>query len=109
MATRRAVSGEVVDVRSTGDARTRALVKTDDLEVLRLVVPRGESIDTHQVPGEITIHCLEGRAALTAPDRDVELRAGQLVYLEGGTPHGVRGIEDACLLVTILLRPVEPG
>lgn len=109
MATQRAKSEEIVDVRPVEGARTQALVKTDDLEVLRLVVPRDKTIDTHQVPGDSTIHCLAGRAALFTPDRELELSEGQLVYLQGGTPHGVRGIDDAHLLVTICLQPKDRG
>ncbi len=107
MATKRATSGEIIDLVSPGDANTRALIKTDELEVLRLAVPRGKTIDTHQVPGDLTVQCLEGRASLTTPDREIELGAGQLVYLAGGTPHGVRGLEDAQLLVTICFRPKD--
>ncbi len=107
MATKRATSGEVIDLVTPGDASTRALVKTDELEVLRLAVPRAKTIDTHQVSGDLTVQCLEGRAALTTPDGDIELGAGQLVYLAGQTPHGVRGIEDTRLLVTICLRPKD--
>ena len=108
MATKRASSGDIVDVRhfgeAIGEAKTRALIKTHEIEVLRLVVPRGRTIDTHQVPGDLTAHCLEGRAALTLADREIELKPGELVYLAGGTPHGVRGIEDTSLRVTISLH-----
>jgi quercetin dioxygenase-like cupin family protein len=64
MAIPHAASGEVVDVRPLGEglrrAMTTTLVKTDRLEVLRLVLPAGKEIAEHRAPGEITVHCLEG-------------------------------------------------
>jgi quercetin dioxygenase-like cupin family protein len=105
MATKRAAPGEIIEIVSPSDDKTRALIKTDEIEVLRLVVPRNKTVDTHQVPGDITVQCLAGSAALTTPEGELELHAGQLVYLERDTPHAVRGLDDAWLLVTIAFRP----
>jgi len=57
----------------------------------------------HAKPGEVVVHCLEGRVAFTAFGRTQDLEAGKLLYLPTGEPHSVRGIEDASLLLTILL------
>ena len=97
--------GEVADVRPLGpapaSARTTALVKTEGLEVIRLVIPRGKAIPTHSTRGAITVQCLEGRVAFTAAGVTCELEPGHLLYLDGGQPHSVLGIVDASLLVTI--------
>ena len=37
------------------NTRTATLVQTDALKVVRLVVPAGKEIPTHQAPGEITV------------------------------------------------------
>lgn len=107
MAVPHAASGQVFDVRPLGAALresvTTTLVKTASLEVIRLVVPAGKEIPAHQVPGEITVHCLEGRVALTAQGRTQELEVGQMLFLSGGQEHAVKGLEDAAVLVTILL------
>jgi quercetin dioxygenase-like cupin family protein len=91
--------GEVVALQS--GAKTAALVKRDRFEAVRLVVPAGVTIPTHQVGGFLTLYCLEGHAVLVA-DRDIEMRPGDWVYLDRGAPHAVRGIEDSALLLTIL-------
>ena len=101
-------SGEVIVLRPLGEALahalTNTLVKTDRLEIIRLVVPAGKDIPPHQVAGEITVQCLEGRVAFTAGGTTRELAAGQLLHLAGNEPHSLRGIEDASVLVTILLH-----
>lgn len=104
-------AGQSVDVRPYGDAlpqrQTHALFKSADLELLRLVLPRGKSLPPHRVPGEITIQCLEGQIDVTTPDGHHPLAAGQLLYLEGNVEHGVQALDDASALVTIALKPAR--
>lgn len=106
MAIQHAKAGEIVDLRPLGaalkDANTRALVKSGTFEAVRLIVKAGRNIADHQVPGAITLHCLEGRVRLGLTDSELELSAGGWIYLEGGTKHSVSGIEDSSLLLTIL-------
>jgi quercetin dioxygenase-like cupin family protein len=99
--------GEVVDVRSLGPALawapTKTLVRAEQVEVIRLVVPAGKEIEEHQAKGEIVVQCLEGRVAFTALGKTRHLEAGKLLYLPAGEPHTVKGIEDGSLLLTVLL------
>jgi quercetin dioxygenase-like cupin family protein len=108
MAIPHAKSGEVIDIRplgsALGQARTTTLVKTKALEIIRLVIPSGKDIPAHHAHGEITVQCLEGRVAFTVGNTTRDLEAGQLLYLSSEEPHSLHGIEDASVLVTILLR-----
>ena len=107
-------SGEVVQLPlgpALGSAKTTTLVKTTDLELIRLVLPAGKEIPTHKAPGEITVQCLEGRVAFTAEGKTQELANGQLLYLTAGETHALKAIENSSLLVTLLLsknKPPEP-
>jgi len=108
MALPHAQPNEVIDLKlpdeGRASARTSTLLKSESLEIIRLVLPAGKQIPAHQVAGEITVQCLEGRVVLQAGDRTHNLEAGQLVGLTGGCPHAVQGVTDATVLVTILLR-----
>ncbi len=109
MAIPHARPGQVVSARplaaQLSAARTETLIKTAALEVIRLVAPAGKEFAQHEVPGEITVQCLEGVVELTANDAVQQLGAGELVYLPGSAPHSVRAVKDASLLLTILLPP----
>jgi quercetin dioxygenase-like cupin family protein len=109
MALPHAAPAEVIDVSPLGaklkDAQTTTLVKTESLEVLRVVLPAGKEIKRHNVPGEITVQCLEGHVVFSAGGSARELTAGKLLYLRGCTDHALRAVEDSSLLVTILLAP----
>jgi quercetin dioxygenase-like cupin family protein len=107
MAIPHAKPDEVVDVRPLGSAlasaQTKTLVRAEQVEVIRLVVPAGKVIEEHKAKGEIVVQCLEGRVAFTAFGKTQSLEAGKLLYLPTGEPHTVKGIEDASLLLTVLL------
>ena len=72
--------------------------------MLRLVVAAGTQIPRHQVPGEITVQCLDGQVIFDAGGTDRDLEAGDLLFLKGGTPHALRAVKDSSVLVTILLH-----
>jgi quercetin dioxygenase-like cupin family protein len=106
MAIPHAQPGEVIDVRPFGSglaaAKTTTLLKTDKVEIIRLVMAAGKALAEHKARGEITVQCLEGKLAFTALGRTHELTAGQLLYLPAGEPHAVQCLEDASFLLTIL-------
>jgi quercetin dioxygenase-like cupin family protein len=107
MAIPHAKPGEIVDARPLGPAlpssQTTTLVRAEQVEVIRLVVPTGKEIAEHKAKGEIVVQCLEGRVAFTAFGKTQNLGAGMLLYLPTGEPHSVKGIDNASLLLTVLL------
>jgi quercetin dioxygenase-like cupin family protein len=108
MALPHAQPGQAIDVGPLGaglaQAKTAALFKSADLEVMRLVLLAGRSLPPHGVPGEITIQCIEGAIDVTVDGRSHVLQAGQLLYLAGGVRHGVTALQDASAIVTVALR-----
>lgn len=108
MALHHAIPGEVVDLQPLGtrlkDAKSSAIIKSEHFEAVRLIVQAGAEWPVHEVAGDITLLCLEGRVELGLGSSAVELKADQWICLSGGQPHSVRGIEDSSLLLTILFR-----
>ncbi len=107
MAIPHAESGQVIDVRPLGSAlasaQTRTLIRTSDVEVIRLIVPSGKEIPEHKAKGDIIVQCLEGEVAFTYSGKTQNLRSGDLFFLDIGAPHSVQGIENASILLTVLL------
>lgn len=112
MALKHAAPGEVVDLRplgpELGDTKTHAIVRTASFEAVRLVLPAGTEIPSHNVAGAITLYCIEGHAQLDLDSGTVEMRAGDWLYLDGGAPHSVKGVEDTSMLLTILFVDTHP-
>lgn len=108
MAIQHAISGQPVSVlpcvNMPGDRQTVAIFKTSELEVIRLVLPKGKSMPAHKVTGDITVQCLAGSIAFTSDGASQTLGAGEMLYLAGGVVHSLTAIEDACALMHIVLR-----
>jgi quercetin dioxygenase-like cupin family protein len=79
------------------------LLRAEQLEIARLVVPAGKEIPEHKAKGEIVVQCLEGRVAYNVFGNTLTLEAGKLLHMPMGEPHSVKGIEDAALLLTVFL------
>ena len=102
-----AISGEPIDVTPydarLGEQRSAALFKSEQLEVIRLVLSAGKSMPMHKVSGEITIQCIEGELDVQVDGNSTRLLAGQLMFLLGSVPHSVTAIANASALVTLVL------
>jgi quercetin dioxygenase-like cupin family protein len=109
MALQHAASGERIrlnrDEDDIANFTSVALIKTDHMELIRLVLPTDKPLPEHRVEGEMTLLCLEGEVAFDAHGRTTILQPNEMVYLAGGEPHTVRATKDAVALLTILLHP----
>lgn len=102
-----AQSGQAISIAPFAQAlaqqRTVALFKSEQLEVIRLVLLAGKSMPAHKLSGEITIQCLEGRLDVQVAGQSTLLQPGELMFLLGAVPHSVTALDDASALVTIVL------
>lgn len=109
MALTHALPLDVINVRPLGallpETKTRSLIKTGKLQLMRMALTAGDSVPVHHVTGEITIQCLEGEVLVTTSARACTLSAGELVLLPAAEPHGLQARSNASLLVTVLLHP----
>ena len=107
MAIPHAQPGEVIDVRPLADilasSKTRTLIKTPHVEVIRIVLPASKVIADHKAPGEIIVQCLEGRMIFKTMGQAIELQAGNLLYLLAEQIHSVEASEDSSFLLTMVL------
>lgn len=108
MALQHAASGELIRLKTSDNDIAHftsvALAKTEHMELIRLVLPKERDMPMHKVEGEVTLLCLEGEMVVDAHGVATTLRPGEMLYLLGGVPHGVRANEDAVALMTILLN-----
>ena len=102
MALEHAKPGEAVRLADFENAgRTAALVKTDQFEAIYLAVEAGTAIPSHSVAGLASLLCLKGRVRLTFGGESVELAAGEWLYFDKHQEHGVEGVENSAVLLTI--------
>ena len=106
-----AAPSQVVQIAPLGDqlpaSVSTAIFKAAQLEVVRLVLPAGKSMNEHTAPGEITLYCLEGLVRFQSSGTEQPMRAGDFVHLAAGAPHSLRAEQDSSLLLTLCL--VKPS
>lgn len=111
MALHHAASGEIIDVRPLGDAlrwaQSRALFKTEHLEVARVVLKAGEDVPTHPAPGDTTLQCLDGTFEATVGGRTQALHPGEFMCLAAGEQFSLRATEPCSFLMTMVLHVAE--
>jgi quercetin dioxygenase-like cupin family protein len=107
MAVSHAQAGDVVDVRplsaSLVSAQVTTLVKTDDPEIVPLIVTAGKVILAHRAPGELVVQCAERRIAFACLGSTREIETGDMLFLPKEVLHSVLGIVDGSPLLTVLL------
>ena len=108
MATHHASPGEIVDLaiwaQDVPNEKTKVIAKTDEMELVRLVLPAGKEFADHKVSGPCVIHCISGEVECPAMGTTQALTSGQLLYLMPGEPHAVRAVADSVVLLTIVFK-----
>ena len=108
MALHHVAPAEVIDLaHAPADApedQSSALFRTPELEVIRRVLQRHQSVASHHVDGPIVFQCLSGWVGISAGGHEIALRPGQLTYLAPSESYALTGIEDSVLLMTIVRR-----
>ena len=99
--------GQTIDIRPLGGdldgAQSHALFKSEQLEVMRVVLKAGKSLPSHHVNGEVTVQCIEGRLDVMVTAGAKTLEPGQMLYLAGKEEHALHALEDSSALVTVVL------
>lgn len=79
-----------------------ALVKTNDMEVIRMALPHGKSVDQHVLDSELSVQCLKGEILFQINNKASALTQDDWLYLKGGQPFSYTVKSDAIILVTIV-------
>ena len=98
---------DIINVAPLGDALSSAvstsLIKTENLQLLHLVLPEHHDQPAHHVDQECTIHCLEGDVEVVMPAGVRRLRPGNLIVLPAKQKHSLRARSHCAVLVTLML------
>lgn len=111
MSLHHAASGELIQIHPLHEKLTEsistALVKSSQLEIMRLILLAGKTVPEHQVPGEITLQCIEGAVKLHVQKREQILHSGEMIFLSGNVPYELHALENSSMLMTIVLKHNE--
>ena len=106
MATMHAEPGEIVNLSTWADdlpeEHSKAIVKTEEMELARLLLQPGETIGRHHVNGPLIIHCLSGSLEIVALGETRDVSEGELLYLPPGENFSLNARRRTSVLVTFI-------
>ncbi len=86
---------------SVAGHRQVALVKQGPFSLILFLFEADGHLKEHRTEGEVTIHVLSGRLAVTTGAESVELGPGGLIALAPGQSHSVRALAASEMLLTV--------
>ena len=104
-------SGEVINLETLKEDMqvdsSYALVKTSDMEVIRMALKKGKVVSENSVSGEISVQCLTGSIEFKVGNQVRNLTHGDWLYLKKKQVYSYTVLEDTILLVTILFTDAK--
>ena len=83
---------------------SNALVKHEAFEAILLHPSPEKPVPPHAVKGPIIVQCLDGAVNFPVDGEARLMKAGDWMYLPGGTMHAIEAEEPSRLLVIILFQ-----
>lgn len=75
------------------------LVEGDDLDVINLVLPKGQDLGRHSSPRKVVVVPYKGHIEFTSDTESFDLKPGSIMVMEPGEFHALKPLEDSELMV----------
>ena len=99
---------DIIDLRPLGaelaPTRSHSLLRTEHLQLMRIVLLAGQGLPSHHQEGEVCLLCLEGLVSVRTPAGDRLLQPGYALVLPAGEEHALQAEQDSSLLAFMLLH-----
>lgn len=95
--------GQLIDLHDIGtdeNPKPKLLIKTEPMNVMRLVLPAGKAIPEHKAANDITVQCIAGKVEFTTMGKTLTMTPGTMLFLPPGELHSLTATEDSIMLVT---------
>lgn len=95
--------GQLIDLHDIGtdqEPKPKLLIKTEPINVMRLVLPAGKTIPEHKAAKDITVQCVAGKVEFTTAGETLTMTAGKILFLPPGQLHSLTAIDASIMLVT---------
>lgn len=77
------------------------LMETDNSKEIRILLKKGQQMKEHQTPFPIVVEIFEGHIEFGVKGEKHNLLKGDLIALEGGVPHDLRGLSDSIIRLSL--------
>jgi len=77
------------------------LMQTESSKEIRIVLKKGQVMKKHQTPFPIIVEVFSGAIHFGVHGTKHQLKAGDLIALEGGIPHDLTAMEDSTVRLSL--------
>jgi len=77
----------------------KVLVNEPGYRMVLLSMRAAQSVPEHATPGMVTVYAIRGHITFYEGSSSCDLRAGEVLYIESGSPHRLEAHEDSALFV----------
>ena len=81
--------------------QTETLAREAGTSVVMMAMEAGDAIKEHSATSPVSVQLLRGHIALNAGGQALELRPGQLAFMQPNVPHDVSALEQSVVLLTL--------
>lgn len=86
----------------------KVLMNRPGYRLVLLNLRRGQGIPEHATKEMVTVYAISGHVTFYEDKSPAELRAGEVLFIDGGVPHALEAHEDSTLLV-VAAGPSAPA
>jgi len=92
---------DLVDYES-GRVVSRTFAQTKVMSLTLFAFDQGEGISSHSAAGDAFVQVLDGEASITIGEKDVLVKAGQVVVMPAGIPHALDARQRFKMLLVVV-------
>ena len=81
-------------------SRTFAQIRAMNLTLFAFA--QGEGLSSHTAAGDAFVHILDGEALITIGEKDVTVRAGEVVVMPANVPHALHASKPFKMLLVVV-------
>lgn len=88
-------------VYNEGKVTVKVLMETETSREIRILFKKGQLMKEHKAGFPIAVEVHQGTITFGVEGKELDLKAGDLIYLEANVPHNLFAVEDSIVRLTL--------
>jgi quercetin dioxygenase-like cupin family protein len=85
-----------------GRVVSRTFAQTGSMSLTLFAFDKGEGLSTHTAAGDAFVQVLDGEASITIGEKDLVVKAGEVVAMPANVPHALQAVQRFKMLLVVI-------